>query len=112
MVPPCVGGNSAHESVQSNRCDLLQAFPETSRPIRRNPHLSIPLHLRYLPAALWLRVRDNGPGPPAELPAGGLGLAGMHERATAVGGQLRTGLALGGGFAVEVTLPAKAETPE
>ena len=45
--------------------------------------------------------------------AGGLGeshgLLGMRERAAAVGGTLRTGLAPGGGFLVEATLPAKAE---
>jgi signal transduction histidine kinase len=35
----------------------------------------------------------------------------MRERATAVGGQLRTGPAVGGGFLVEATLPAKTEAP-
>ncbi len=38
-----------------------------------------------------------------------LGLPGMRERAAAVGGELRTGPAAGGGFLVEATLPAKAE---
>jgi signal transduction histidine kinase len=33
----------------------------------------------------------------------------MRERATAVGGDLRTGRAVGGGFVVEATLPAAAE---
>jgi len=56
-----------------------------------------------------LRIRDNGPGPPPAPPAGGHGLAGMRERAAAVGGRLRTGPAAGGGFLVEATLPAKAE---
>jgi signal transduction histidine kinase len=33
----------------------------------------------------------------------------MRERAAAVGGELATGEAPGGGFVVEATLPAKAE---
>ena len=51
--------------------------------------------------------------PPARLPvslhcdaaAGGHGLLGMRERAAAVGGELRTGAANGGGFVVEAILP-------
>jgi len=39
----------------------------------------------------------------------GHGLLGMRERAVAVGGSLRTGTALGGGFLVEAVLPAKPE---
>jgi signal transduction histidine kinase len=35
----------------------------------------------------------------------------MRERAAAVGGQLRTGPAAGGGFLVEAALPTKAEAP-
>jgi signal transduction histidine kinase len=55
-----------------------------------------------------LRIRDNGPGAPADALRGGHGLSGMHERATAVGGRLRTGPATGGGFLVEATLPSTA----
>ena len=39
--------------------------------------------------------------------AGGHGLLGMRERAAAVGGELRTGAAHGGGFLVEATLPPR-----
>ena len=42
-------------------------------------------------------------------PAGGHGLAGMRERAAAVGGELRTTEAPGGGFLVAARLPAEAE---
>jgi signal transduction histidine kinase len=57
---------------------------------------------------VWLRIRDNGPGPSPAATAGH-GLLGMRERAAAVGGQLNTGPAPGGGFLVDATLPAKAE---
>jgi signal transduction histidine kinase len=39
----------------------------------------------------------------------GHGVAGMRERAAAVGGELRTGWAAGGGFQVTASLPAEAE---
>ena len=71
------------------------------------------MELHYTADALRLRVRDNGPGPPAPgtvvPPSGGHGLLGMRERAAAVGGDLRTGAARGGGFLVEATLPVTAE---
>jgi signal transduction histidine kinase len=76
---------------------------------RHAPGAAVDVELRYTHDALHLRVRDNGPGPPPWPPAAGHGLLGMHERAAAVGGQLRTRPAAGGGFLVEAVLPAKAE---
>jgi signal transduction histidine kinase len=76
---------------------------------RHAPGAAVDVELRYTGDALRLRIRDNGPGPPPAAPVGGHGLPGMRERATAVGGQLRTGAAAGGGFLVEATLPARAE---
>jgi signal transduction histidine kinase len=70
---------------------------------------AVDVELRYTADALWLRVRDNGPGPPPAAPPGGHGLLGMRERAVAVGGELRTGAGTGGGFVVEARLPAAAE---
>jgi signal transduction histidine kinase len=52
-----------------------------------------------------VEVRDDGPGAPATVPAGG-GLTGMRERAAAVGGRLEAGGAPGGGFRVWASLPA------
>ena len=69
---------------------------------------SVDVELRYSKYTLKLRIRDNGPGAPADAPPGGNGLAGMRERAVAVGGRLRTGPAAGGGFLVEATLPTTA----
>ena len=86
---------------------------------RHAPGAAVDVELRYTDEALHLRIRDNGPGPappsrlasasPSSRLAGGHGLAGMRERAAAVGGELRTGAAGGGGFLVEATLPVKAE---
>jgi signal transduction histidine kinase len=76
---------------------------------RHAPGAAIDVELRYTDDTLRLRVRDNGPGPPAAPPAGGHGVTGMRERAAAAGGELHTGPAPGGGFLIEATLPAKAE---
>jgi signal transduction histidine kinase len=80
---------------------------------RHAPGAAVDVELRFTGAALRLRIRDNGPGPPA-VPAAagdGHGLTGMRERAAAAGGDLRTGAAPGGGFLIEATLPARAEAP-
>lgn len=71
---------------------------------RHAPGAAVDVELRYRPGSLWLRVRDNGPGPPAA-PAEGHGLLGMRERAGAVGGRLSSGPSPVGGFVVEATLP-------
>ncbi len=77
---------------------------------RHAPRAAIDVELHYTDDALHLRVRDNGPGPPtAAAVVAGHGLLGMHERATAVGGQLHTGPAAGGGFLLTALLPAKTE---
>jgi signal transduction histidine kinase len=76
---------------------------------RHAPGAAVDVELHYTGDALRLRVRDNGPGPPTEPPAGGHGLLGMRERAAAAGGELCTGPAAGGGFLIEASLPAKAE---
>jgi MYXO-CTERM domain-containing protein len=61
------------------------------------------VHVRYEPDAIELRVEDDGRG--SSNGAGGHGLAGMRERAAAVGGTLEAGPARGGGFRVSARLP-------
>jgi signal transduction histidine kinase len=78
---------------------------------RHAPGAAVDVELHFADDALGLRIRDNGPGPPAAQPVTvrGHGLLGMRERAAAAGGELRAGAAPGGGFLIEATLPAKAE---
>jgi signal transduction histidine kinase len=86
---------------------------------RHAPGAAVDVELRYDDDTLLLRIRDNGPGPPAGGPDGehgrtdspGHGLLGMRERAAAAGGSLRTAAAPGGGFLVQATLPAKPDVP-
>jgi len=69
---------------------------------RHAPGASVDVELRYDDATLHLSVHDDGPG---ATEAEGLGLLGMRERATMVGGTLSAGSAEGGGFLVEAELP-------
>jgi signal transduction histidine kinase len=65
--------------------------------------------LRYEPEALEVEVVDDGRGPNDD-GDGGHGLIGMRERVQLFGGELTTGPAPGGGFAVRARLP-HAEAP-
>jgi signal transduction histidine kinase len=71
---------------------------------------AVDVEVRHGDGELRLLIRDNGPGPGETVPAGGHGLLGMRERAVAVGGELRTGAAVVGGFLVEARLPGTCET--
>ncbi|WP_200823977.1 sensor histidine kinase [Nonomuraea solani] len=82
---------------------------------RHAPGAAVDVELDYTGDILLLTVRDNGPGPSEpsdDTESSGLGLTGMRERAAAVGGELRTGSAPGGGFLVEARLPLSEQDPE
>jgi signal transduction histidine kinase len=72
------------------------------------------VHLHYTPETLSIQVDDDGKGPVINTGTGtrpsgpGLGLVGMRERVSALGGQLHAGPQDGGGFQVRAELPARA----
>jgi signal transduction histidine kinase len=72
------------------------------------------VHLHYSPDALSVQVDDDGTGVSTSTgprTAGpGLGLIGMRERVTALGGRLHAGPRDGGGFQVYAELPARASS--
>jgi signal transduction histidine kinase len=69
--------------------------------------------LSYREDELRIEVTDTGQGPPAGVPAAsaGHGLAGMRERAAAVGGTLQAGAGPGGGYRVAARLPLTGPDP-
>ncbi|WP_371793229.1 sensor histidine kinase [Streptomyces sp. NBC_01471] len=61
--------------------------------------------LAYAPESLVLRVEDEGPATGGDAGGSGNGLAGMRERAAALGGTIDAGPRPGGGFRVEAVIP-------
>jgi signal transduction histidine kinase len=72
------------------------------------PHARAYLSLRLEPDAVAIEVADDGFGGNGNAP--GHGLAGMRERAEALGGQFTAGPRPGGGYAVTARLPREAAT--
>ena len=85
---------------------------------------STTVHLQYGPGLLTVQVDDDGAasgagsgglagsggsgGTPGPQPTSGMGLIGMRERVSALGGRLDAGPRAGGGFRVWAELPAQA----
>jgi signal transduction histidine kinase len=66
------------------------------------------VHLAYRDDGIMVAVTDDGPGAAAgaaAIPGGGVGLAGLRERARLLGGQLEAGSDAERGFAVRAFLP-------
>jgi len=63
------------------------------------------IRIDYLPDSLAIRVDDDGTATPASAPVPGVGLLGMQERVTALGGRLRAEPRTEGGFTVQAVLP-------
>ena len=74
------------------------------------------VHLTYRADGIMVEVTDNGPGAATDsapsaaagataIPGGGMGLAGLRERARLLGGQLEAGSAAERGFVVRAFLP-------
>ena len=84
--------------------------------VRRHagPEASASIAVDYLPTALHLAIRNDGPAVRLEEPddkEGGSGIAGMRARAESLGGTLEAG-PVDGGFLVSVLLPVAAEEDE
>src|SRR5690606_17318995 len=63
------------------------------------------VRIDYRPDALVVRIDDDGKATPDTAPTPGVGLLGMRERVTAIGGRLRAEPRDGGGFTVQAELP-------
>jgi signal transduction histidine kinase len=65
------------------------------------------VELCYRPGGLTVQVEDDGTGSPHQPPAPGLGLIGMRERVTSLGGRLNAGPREDGGFCVRAEFPLR-----
>ena len=79
---------------------------------RHASHACASVSLLYAPETLTIQVDDDGEdtGAGARAAGPGLGLIGMRERVTALGGHLHAGPQDGGGFQVRAELPARASS--
>ena len=96
-----------HDVDQAAYRIVQEALTNVSRHAGQPCHASIVLH--YAPELLSVRIDNDGTKANGTRTAGtGLGLIGMRERVTALGGRLHTGPRDEGGFRVRAEFPARA----
>ncbi|MEU2238060.1 sensor histidine kinase [Streptomyces sp. NPDC018338] len=80
--------------------------------VRHSGSRTARVEIAHGPARLDLRVDDDGPATGTEAGGSGNGLAGMRERAAALGGTIEAGVRPDGGFRVHAVLPLNPPSPE
>ncbi|SHN26617.1 sensor histidine kinase [Actinacidiphila paucisporea] len=107
-------GLDATLTIVGQRCDVPGALDRAAYRIVQESLTNIARHaaaskasvrIDYGPSALAIRVDDDGRMKPGAVPKPGVGLIGMRERVTALGGRLRTEARSEGGFSVQAELP-------
>lgn len=110
------GGVTADVTIEGRRRELPSEVDRAAYRIiqealtnvsRHSTSSTASVHLQYAPDDLVVRVADDGPAHAAESSVPGVGLVGMRERVTALGGSLAAGAQPDGGFAVTATLPTR-----
>ncbi|MEV6368802.1 histidine kinase [Micromonospora musae] len=107
-------GLDATLTIEGHRNDVPAAVDRTAYRIVQESLTNIARHaaaatasvrIDYRPDALAIRVDDDGRATPDTAPVPGVGLLGMRERVTALGGHLRAEPRSEGGFTVQAELP-------
>jgi signal transduction histidine kinase len=107
-------GLDATLTIEGQRHDVPTAVDRTVYRIVQESLTNIARHaaaatasvrIDYRPDALVVEVDDDGKAAPDTAPVPGVGLLGMRERVTALGGRLHAGPRGGGGFTVQAELP-------
>ncbi|HEX8628732.1 MAG TPA: histidine kinase [Catenuloplanes sp.] len=99
---PAAVDRTAYRIVQESLTNIARHAAAASASVR----------IDYRPDALAIRVDDDGMATPATAPVPGVGLLGMRERVTALGGHLRAEPRGEGGFTVQAELPVgRADLP-
>lgn len=108
------GGLLATLTIEGERHDVPAAVGKTVYRVVQESLTNIARHadagtvsvrIGYRPDALAIRVDDDGKATPDSTPQPGIGLIGMRERVTALGGRLRAAPRSEGGFTVQAELP-------
>jgi signal transduction histidine kinase len=107
-------GLDAKLTIEGNRNDVPAAVDRTAYRIVQESLTNIARHagaatasvrIDYRPDALVIQVDDDGKATSDTAPVPGVGLLGMRERVTALGGHLRAAPRSEGGFTVQAELP-------
>ncbi|GAA3414140.1 sensor histidine kinase [Streptosporangium vulgare] len=107
-------GLDATLTIEGRRHDVPAAVSRTVYRIVQEALTNVSRHaaattasvrIDYRPDALTIRVDDDGGATPGAAPVPGVGLLGMRERVTALGGHLRAEPRGEGGFTVRAELP-------
>ncbi|TWP53718.1 sensor histidine kinase [Lentzea tibetensis] len=107
-------GLDATLTIEGHRNDVPAAVDRTAYRIVQESLTNIARHaaaatasvrIDYRPGALVIQVDDDGSATPDTAPVPGVGLLGMRERVTALGGDLRAAPRSEGGFTVQAELP-------
>ncbi|WP_432129961.1 sensor histidine kinase [Streptomyces tendae] len=94
---PVTVGRTAYRIVQEALTNIARHADATTAFVR----------IEYRPASLALRVDDDGEAAADTAPTPGIGLLGMRERVTALGGRLCAEPRSEGGFTVQAELPVE-----
>lgn len=101
-------------SIEGERQDVPDAVDRTAYRIvqesltntaRHSGAATASIKIHYRPDGLAIRIDDDGSAKPGAKPVPGVGLLGMQERVTALGGRLRAEPRTEGGFTVQAELP-------
>ncbi|MDT7789617.1 MAG: hypothetical protein QOF58_8036 [Pseudonocardiales bacterium] len=107
-------GLDAQLTIEGERNDVPAAVERTAYRIVQESLTNIARHaaaataeirIDYRPDALVIRVDDDGKANPGTTTNPGVGLLGMRERVTALGGTLAAAPRTDGGFSVQAELP-------
>jgi signal transduction histidine kinase len=94
---PAAVGRTAYRIVQESLTNIARHASAATASVR----------IEYRPGALAIRVDDDGRATPGIVPTPGIGLLGMGERVTALGGRLRAEPGRERGFTVQAELPVE-----
>ncbi|MBC6458606.1 sensor histidine kinase [Actinomadura sp. HBU206391] len=92
---PAAVGRTAYRIVQESLTNIARHAAAATASVQ----------IDYQPDTLAIRVDDDGKATPDTAPMPGVGLLGMRERVTALGGRLRAEPRGEGGFTVQAELP-------
>ncbi|MEV4942244.1 sensor histidine kinase [Streptomyces zaomyceticus] len=94
---PAAVGRTVYRIVQESLTNIARHADATTASVR----------IAYGPDVVALQVDDDGRATPDAVPSPGIGLLGMRERVTALGGRFRAAPRGEGGFTVRAELPVE-----